>query len=78
MNSNDDLSGVDKFNYFISLLDGPAREEVAGLSLTEENYDQAVTTLKKRFGGTQQIISKHMELLLQIEAVSSSQNVKAL
>ena len=44
----------------------------------EVNYAEAVSTLKKRFGGTQQIISKHMEALLQTEAVSSSQNVKAL
>ena len=49
-----------------------------GLSLTEANYTEAVSTLKKRFGGTQQIISKHMEALLQVEAVSNSQNVKAL
>ena len=64
--------------YFISLLDGAPREAVARLALTKENYDQAITTLQKRFGGTQHIISKHMEALLQIESVSSSQKVKAL
>ena len=48
------------------------------LSLTDANYAKAVTTLQKRFGGTQQIVSKHMEALLQIEAVSNAQNVKAL
>ncbi len=78
VNSNADLSRVEKFNYLISLLDGTAREAVAGFALTDENYDQAVATLQKRFGDTQQIISKHMEALLQIESVSSSQNVKAL
>ena len=61
-----------------SLPEGTAREAIAGLSLTEANYTEAVSTLKKRFGGTQQIISKHMEALLQVEAVSNSQNVKAL
>ena len=80
VNSNDNLSGVQKFNYLISLLGGAALEAVAGLALTDENYDQAITihVLQKRFRGTQQIISKHMEALLQIESVSSSQNVKAL
>ena len=73
-----DLSNVEKFNYLSSLLEGAAREAIAGLSLTEANYIEAVSTLKKRFGGTQQIISKHMEALLQVEAVSNSQNVKAL
>lgn len=61
-----------------SLLENAAREAIAGLSLIEANYAEAVSTLKKRFGGTQQIISKHMEALLQVESVSSSQNVKAL
>ena len=78
VDSNPDLSSVEKFNYLSSLLENTAREAIAGLSLTEANYAEAVSTLKKRFGGTQQIISKHMEALLQVEAVSSSQNVKAL
>ena len=78
VDSNLDLSNVEKFNYLSSLLEGAAREAIAGLSLTEANYIEAVSTPKKRFGGTQQIISKHMEALLQVEAVSNSQNVKAL
>ena len=39
---NPDLSDVDKFNYLSSLLEGVAREAIAGLSLTEENYVAAV------------------------------------
>ena len=78
VNSNPDLSSIEKFNYLSSLLENAAREAIAGLSLIEANYAEAVSTLKKRFGGTQQIISKHMEALLQVESVSSSQNVKAL
>ena len=78
VDSNPDLSNVEKFNYLTSLLENTAREAIAGLSLTEANYTEAVSTLKRRFGGTQQIISKHMEALLQVEAVTNSQNVKAL
>ena len=78
VDSNPDLSNVEKFNYLSSLLENTAREAIAGLSLTEANYTEAVSTLKKRFGGTQQIISKPMEALLQVEAVTNSQNVKAL
>ena len=55
-----------------SLLEGAAREAITGLSLTEANYREAVATLKKRFGGTQQIVSKHMEAVLQVEALSES------
>ena len=61
--SNPDLSSVEKFNY-LSLLENTAREAITGLSLTEANYPEAVSTLKKRFGGLQQIISKRMEGLL--------------
>ena len=78
VDSNLDLSNIEKFNYLSSLLEGTAREAIAGLSLTEANYTEAVSTLKKRFGGTQQIISKHMEALLQVDAVTNSQNVRAL
>ena len=78
VDGNPDLSAVEKFNYLSSLLEGAAREAIAGLSLTEANYVEAVTMLKKRFGGTQQIVGKHMEALLQVEAVSNSQNVRAL
>lgn len=72
---NPDLSEVEKFNSLPSLLEGVAREAIAGLSLNEANYKEAV---KKRLGGTQQIVSNHMEALLQVEAVSSSENVRAL
>ena len=78
VHKNSDLSGVEKFNYLSSLLEGTAKEAVSGLSLTEANYTGAVSMLKKRFGSTQMIVSKHMEALLQVEAVSSTLDVKAL
>ena len=53
-------------------------EAIAGLPFTEAIYTEVVSTLKMRFGSSQQIISKHMEVLLQVEAVSNSQNVKVL
>ena len=78
VDKNSDLSGVEKFNCLSSLLEGTAKEAVSGLSLTEANYAGAVSMLKKRFGSTQMIVSKHMEALLQVEAVSSTLDVKAL
>ena len=48
---------------------------VAGLKLTSENY---ADILKKRFGNKQQIISRHMETLLELETVTSPNNIKAL
>ena len=75
---NTSLSDIDKFNYLRSLLQGPTLDAIAGLTLTAANYQEAVEVLKERFGNKQQIIDKHMDALLSIEAVSSDTNLKAL
>ena len=78
VHSNDDLSDIEKFSYLTSLLERSAREAVSGLALTAANYHKAIDTLKKRFGCKQQIVNKHMDALLQVEAIVSSQNTRAL
>ena len=78
VHDNNELSDIEKFNYLNSLLERSAREAVSGLSLTAANYHKAIETLQGRFGSTQQIINKHMDALLQVEAVTSSQNTRAL
>lgn len=78
VHSNPDLSDVDKFNYLRSLLERPAYEAIAGLTLSSGNYAEAANLLKKRFGNKQLIISKHMETLLGVEAVGSDQNLRGL
>lgn len=75
---NPSLSAIDKFVYLNSLLEGSASEAVAGLRLTAANYNEAVAILQRRFGDTDQIVSKHMEALLTLEAVVSQNNSKAL
>ena len=78
IHNNVELTDVDKFNYLRSLLDRSARDAISGLTLSSANYKEAIDVLKKRFGNKQSIISKRMELLLAVEAVSSDQNLKAL
>ena len=46
--------------------------------LTEDNYDQAVSILRKRFGNKQVIIHRHMDILLSVETVGSSNDLTAL
>ena len=75
IHNNPTLSSVDKFNYLSSLL---AAEAIAGLTLTAANYNEAIATLKKRFGNPQLIVNQHMEALLNIAAVTSHHDVKAL
>ena len=62
----------------VSLLESSAAEAVAGLSITSANNDEAISTLKKRFGNTQLIINRYMEALLGVAAVSSHHDTKGL
>ena len=48
VDSNLDLSNIEKFNYLSSLLEGTAREAIAGLSLTEANYTEAGSVTSSR------------------------------
>ena len=78
VNGNKELSNIDKFNYLNSLLTGTAKEAISGLSLTSANYTEAVAMLKKQFGNVERIKAKHMEILMNVEAVHSSRDLKAL
>ena len=75
---NPDLSEVDKFNYLRSLLDSTAFEAIAGLTLSSANYQQAIEILRKRFGNKQVIISKHMDTLMIMDAISSDRHLRDL
>ena len=44
------LSNVNKFNHLTSLLESSAAKTIAGLTLTDANYDETVATLNKQFG----------------------------
>ena len=78
VHANSDLSDVDKFNYLRSLLDGTALDAIAGQTLSWGNYQEAVEVLCKRFGNKQVIISKHMETLMNMEAISSDRHLRNL
>lgn len=72
------MSDVNKFNYLNALLEGPASETILGLKITTTNYNEAVAILRKRFGNKQQIITKHIDMLLNIDTVTSQHNLKGL
>ena len=60
------LSGVQKFNYLRTLLQGEAARAVAGFPLTDANCSHSVEILKERFGQTQKIVNAHMQSLLNL------------
>ena len=71
-------TNIDKFSYLILLLESTAAEAIAGLKLTSANYEEAVATLKRRFGNKQLIVNRHMDRLLQLESVTLTDNLKGL
>ena len=78
VHNNPTLTSIDKFNYLNSLLESAASEAISGLTLTSANYEEAITTLKRRFGNKQLIVNRHMDLLLNLETVTSQHNLKGL
>ncbi len=78
VHDNRALSDIDKFNYLRGLLQRTALEAISGLSLTAANYLEAVAILEKRFGNKPQIVAKHMDVLIHVDAVTSTHNVKGL
>ena len=78
IHSNPHLTNIERFNYLNNLLESTAADAVAGLSLTDANYIEAVAILKKRFGNVQLIVNGHVDALLRLTAVTSHHDVKGL
>ena len=78
IHDNGSLSEIEKFNYLRSLLQGPALDAVSGLTLTAANYEEAISVLQKRFGNKQQIVARHMDILLNVEPVTSNYDLSRL
>ena len=57
---------------------GTAAEIISGLLLSGSNYNHAVDLLMKRFGSKQVIISKHIEMLMQLPKLNNSSDLKQL
>ena len=69
------ISDIDKFSYLRSFLSPRAEETVSGLTLTAENYAEAVDLLKKRYGNPQILINSYMEQFVSLESVAKSNDV---
>ena len=50
IHKNSKLATIDKFNYLNSLLEKSASEVIAGLAITNANYEETIAILKTRFG----------------------------
>uniref|UniRef100_A0A1X7SED8 Uncharacterized protein n=1 Tax=Amphimedon queenslandica TaxID=400682 RepID=A0A1X7SED8_AMPQE len=75
IHDNPSLATIDKFSYLQSLLEGKAKETIAGLALTDANYSTAIDLLEKRFGSKERITAAHMDVLMSLDAVSSDHHI---
>ncbi|CAB4013562.1 Hypothetical predicted protein [Paramuricea clavata] len=78
IDSNEDLSEIDKFSYLRASLSGSAASAIKGFPLTGSNYSGAVKLLKERYGDSQKIVSTHMDLLINLPAVLNGKDLKAM
>ena len=65
------LTGVEKFNYLRCFLEENALHAIAGFSLTNDNYKEALELLQNRYGNMQQIIAAHMNALVKMSSVEN-------
>ena len=78
IHQNADLSDIEKFQYLQSVLQESAADTIRGLLLTGVNYKEAVDLLQSRYSNKQIIVSSHMETLLQLPKVNTSEELKKL
>ena len=78
VHENTSLSPTDKFNYLRTLIEEPVYSAIAGLSLTEANYETALELLKKRYGKRQTIKDSHIDAILKIEPLQNSADISQL
>ena len=78
VDKNQKLSAIEKFSYLKGYLAGAAEKCIEGLSLSNDNYNEAWRLLRERYGNPQLIIASHMDKILKIDKVSLSRNCKEL
>ncbi|XP_045194245.2 uncharacterized protein LOC123549869 [Mercenaria mercenaria] len=68
IHNNASLSGVQKFTYLKTSLRNEALQMIAGFSLTNSNYEKAISLLHERYGQKDIIIQSYMTALLEVPA----------
>ena len=74
IHENSQSDNIEKFQYLKSLSEKTAAETISGL----RNYFEAIELWKARYSDKQIIISKHMDTLMQLPRVSSSEGLQKL
>lgn len=78
IHKNSKVATIDEFNYLNSLLEKTTSDAIAGLAITNANYEEAITILKTRFGNKQMIVNKHMDDLINMAHVYSNHDLRGM
>ena len=78
IHSDSNIDKITKYNYLRSLLEDEAAAVISGLSLTSDNYAEAVSPLHDRYANKQVLISAHIDKLLNLSTVISSADTTKL
>ncbi|XP_064475785.1 uncharacterized protein LOC135389682 [Ornithodoros turicata] len=72
VHDNHSLAAVEKFKYLLCYVTDDAKRSIDGISLSGANYNVAVEALKQRFGRTDLLAADHIDKLLALRAIHSS------
>ena len=78
IHENDQLADVDKMKYLKGYLEEPARTVIAGVPVTDSNYQTAVDLLKKRFAKPSMLEHAHINQMVNIQPVFNEDDVTRL
>ncbi|CAC5423017.1 unnamed protein product [Mytilus coruscus] len=71
VHKNQGLTEKEKLNYLKSKSFGTANSAIAGITLSHENYDVAISILKEKFGNVQSVVNKYFSDLLNLQSASN-------
>ena len=69
------ISDIDKFSNLRSFLAPVALETISGLTLSSQNYSEAIDLLKNRCGNPQTLINSSLEQFVNLETVTKTNDV---
>ena len=72
------ISDIDKFTNLKSCLCDSTNSVISGLTLTSENYKEAIDLLRQRYANPQVLISAHMKKFVSLNNVKIVHDVKGL
>ncbi|XP_073841445.1 uncharacterized protein [Musca autumnalis] len=75
VHENPSISIIEKFNYLLNCLSGPALAVVEPFQVSEENYEKALQRLRERYDNKVLIFLEHIESLFNVPQMKKGESV---